>query len=145
LSEEVATGEFGAAACAGAIMVVLNNLLQQYKTDLSKVNSKWRGVGPLFNRYSLGEVTEAASNNFRHHDEWARAQEPTWLQMRSIRVVIAALGHSRLSATASWRRNVCADLVAVIIGGTEVATIEQRFATLEQRFFEFAKAMLGRT
>jgi hypothetical protein len=140
--EEIETGEFGGAACAGAIMVVLNNLLQRYKTDLKAVNPKWGGVGPLFNGYSLGEVIEAASNNFRHHDEWARierTQKLTKPQMKSIPVVEAALGYAPLSATApSWRRNACADLVAVIIGGSE-------FATLEQRFFEFAKAMLDRT
>jgi hypothetical protein len=144
LGEEVETGEFGGAACAGAIMVVLNNLLQRYKTDLSGVNPKWGGIGPQFNGYSLGEVIEAASNNFRHHDEWERTQKPTKQQMKSIPVVEAALGYAPLSATApSWRRNACADLVAVIIRGAEFATLEQRFAALEQRFFEFAKAMLG--
>jgi hypothetical protein len=91
-SEEAETGEFGSAACAGAIMVVLNNLLQRYKNDLSRVSPKWRGIGPQFNGYSLGEVIEAASNNFRHHDEWARAQEPTQKQLKSIRVIEAALG-----------------------------------------------------
>jgi hypothetical protein len=146
LGEEVETGEFGGAACAGAIMVVLNNLLQRYKVDLSKLNPKWGGIGPQFNGYSFGEVVEAASNNFRHHDEWARTKEPTKQQMKSIPVVKAALGYAPLSAAApAWRRNACADLVAVLIGGTEIATLEQRFATLEQRFFKFAKTMLGRT
>jgi hypothetical protein len=146
LGEEVETGEFGGATCAGAIMVVLNNLLQRYKTDLRELNPKWGGIGPQFNGYSLGEVIEAASNNFRHHDEWARAKEPTKQQMKSIPVLKAALGYARLSAAAPpWRRNACADLVAVVIGETEFATLEQRFATLEQRFFKFAKAMLGRT
>ncbi len=143
LGEELETGEFGGAACAGAIMVVLNNLLQRYKVDLSGVNPKWEGIGPQFNGYSLGEVVEAASNIFRHHDEWARTQEPTKQQMKSIRVVEAALGYAPLSGTRpSWRRNACADLVAVI-SGTEFETLEQRFSTLEQRFFAFAKAMLG--
>jgi hypothetical protein len=143
LAEEVETGEFGGAACAGAIMVVLNNLLQRYKTDLSGKNPKWGGICPQFNGYSLGEVIEAASNNFRHDDEWERGQKPTKQQMKSIPVVKAALSYGHLSAiVVPWRRNACADLVAVIIGGTEFATLEQRFAKLEQRFFEFAEAML---
>jgi hypothetical protein len=104
LGEEVETGEFGGAACAGAIMVVLNNLLQRYKTDLSELNPEWGGIGPQFNGYSLGEVIEAASNNFRHHDEWARIKQPTKQQMKSIPVVRAALGYAPLSATAPPNR-----------------------------------------
>jgi hypothetical protein len=137
LGEEVGTGEFGGAACAGAIMVVLNNLLQRYKADLSGANPKWEGIGPQFNGYSLGEVIDAAANNFRHHDEWARTLKPDSRQRKSIAVIEAVLNSTPLSPALGvpWRRNACADLIAVV-GGSD-------FATLEQRFFEFVKAMLA--
>jgi hypothetical protein len=136
LREEIGAGEFAGAACAGAIMVVLNNLLLRYETDLSEVNPKWEGVGPQFNGYSIGEVIAAAANNFRHHDEWARTRKPDSRQMKSIAVIEGVLNYTALSPAlvVPWRRNACVDLVAVV-GGSD-------FATLEQRFFEFAKAML---
>lgn len=138
LGEEVRAGEFGSAACAGAIMVVLNNLLQRYRTDLRRVSPKWGGIGPPFNGKSLGEVVEAASNNFRHHDEWAAIRgKPTKQQKKSIAVIEAVLvDHTPLSPAFAvpWRRNACAELLFAVVGGSD-------FATLEQRFFEFAKAM----
>lgn len=137
LGKEIGAGEFGGAACAGAIMVVLNNLLQRCKTDLSGVTPKWEGGGPLFSGRSLGEIVEAAANNFRHHDEWARTRSPDSRQRRSIAVIEAVLDYTAMSPAlvVPWRRNACADLIAVI-GGSD-------FATLEHRFFAFAKAMMA--
>jgi hypothetical protein len=65
------TGEYGAAACAGAVMVVLSNLLQRYKNDLHAETLKWDAIEPVFGGCSLGQIVVAAANNFRHHDEWA--------------------------------------------------------------------------
>ena len=127
LAVEIEAGEFGGAACAGAIMVVLSNMLQRYKDDLKATNPKWEGIGTQFNGHSFGEVVVAAANNFRHHDEWARTRPPTPQQQKSIAVIEAAAPH------VLWRRNACADLVPVVGGSV--------FATLEQRFFDFAKAM----
>jgi hypothetical protein len=135
LSDEMGAGEFGAAACAGAIMVVLSNLLLSYKKDLEPVGPKWKGIDPQFSGYSFGEVAVAAANNFRHHDEWARTQELDERQQKSIAVIKGALNYTPLSHAIEipWRRNACADLTAVI-GGSD-------FAVLEQNFFTFAKAM----
>jgi hypothetical protein len=137
LGEEVEVGEFGAAACAGAVMVVLSNLLLRYRTDLTPENAKWENVSPRFNGCSFGEVVLAAANNFRHHDEWARTRRPTSQQKKSIVIVQRALAWTPLSPAIGdpWRRNACADLIAVIS--------DREFATLERNFFEFAKAMLG--
>jgi hypothetical protein len=137
LGEEVEAGEFGAAACAGAIMVVLSNLLLRYRTDLRGENAKWEGVGPLFNGCSFGEVVVAGANNFRHHDEWARTRKPTPRQKESIALIKRALNWTPISPTLDipWRRNACADLVALI--GV------RNFPTLEHNFFEFAKAMIA--
>jgi hypothetical protein len=135
LADEIGAGEFGGAACAGAIMVVLSNILLRYKDDLKAINPQWEGIGPQFRGYSFGEVVVAAANNFRHHDEWARTRTPDTKQRKSIAVIEAALGYTIISPApvVPWRRNACADLVP-IIGGSD-------FATLEQGFFDFAKAM----
>ena len=92
-------------------------------------------MGPQFSGYSSGEVVVAAANNFRHHDEWARTRKPDTKQRKSIAVIEAALGYTIVwpAPVVPWRRNACADLVP-IIGGSD-------FATLEQGFFDFAKAM----
>lgn len=135
LADEIGAREFGGAACAGAIMVVLSNMLQRYKDDLSATTPKWERIRPQYRGYSFGEVVVAAANNFRHQDEWARTRTPNPQQQKSIAVIEAMLNYTVQSSgfVVPWRRNACADLVSVI-GGSD-------FATLEQGFFEFAKAM----
>ena len=59
LADEIGAGEFGSGACAGAIMVVLSNLLLRYKGDLKAINPKWERIGPQFCGYSFGEVVVA--------------------------------------------------------------------------------------
>jgi hypothetical protein len=66
------TGEFGAAACAGGVMVVLSNLLQRYKKDLHAETLNWDAIDPVFGGCSFGQIAVVAANNFRHHEEWAR-------------------------------------------------------------------------
>jgi hypothetical protein len=136
LIAEIEAGEFGAAACAGAIMVVLSNLLVRYRSDLSTTNPKWEGIDPQFGGYSFGEVVVAAANNFRHHDEWARTRRPNPKQKRSIDVIVGALGYDvrSIAPVAPWRHNACAALV-LVVG-------ERDLGTLEKNFFDFAKAML---
>lgn len=135
LGEEIGAGEFGGAACAGAIMVVLSNLLLRYKADLSATNPKWEGIAPQFSGYSFGEVVVAAANNFRHHDEWASIRAPNAQQRKSIAVIEGALNYTIMSPviTVPWRRNACAELIEIVSGNNS--------ATLEQRFFAFATAM----
>jgi hypothetical protein len=135
LADEIGAGEFGGAACAGAIMVVLSNMLQRYKDDLKATNPKWKGITPQFRGHSFGEIVVAAANNFRHHDEWARTRTPNKKQRESIAVIEAVLNYTAVSPTlvVPWRRNACADLIPLIGDGD--------FATLEEGFFEFAKAM----
>jgi hypothetical protein len=69
-------GEFGAAACAGAVMVVLNNLLQRYKKDLHAETLSWDTIEPVFGGCSFGQIVVAAANNFRHYDECCRCRCP---------------------------------------------------------------------
>jgi hypothetical protein len=139
LGEDIGDAEFGGATCAGAIVVVLNNLLQRYKGDLGGISPKWGGIAPQFNGHSFGEVIEAAAANFRHHDEWMRARVArkfTDQQKKSIGVIERTLGYNALAQAVGppWARNACADIVSAIS--------ESDFAVLERRFFEFAKAML---
>ena len=67
------TGEYGAAVCAGAVMVVLSNLLQRYKKNLRAETLNWDAIEPVLGGCSFGQIVIAAANNFRHHDEWALA------------------------------------------------------------------------
>jgi hypothetical protein len=107
----------------------------RYKAGLKPASPKWEGIGPLSSGYSFGEIVVAGANNFRHHDEWARARKPTEKQKKSIAVIEGALNYTVMSRTLviPWRRNPCADLIA-IVGGSD-------FAMLEQNFFTFATAM----
>jgi hypothetical protein len=133
------TGEFGAAACAGAIMIVLSNLLQRYKKDLHADTLNWDAIDPVFSGGSFGQIVVAAANNFRHHDEWARTGgwELGERQKPSISVIERALDYTPQSGRVEpWRRNACADLVEIICG--------TNFAVLQDNFIEFAKGMACR-
>lgn len=46
LADEMGAGKFGSAACAGAIMVMFNNMLQGYRDDLKAINPKWDRIDP---------------------------------------------------------------------------------------------------
>ncbi len=133
--DELGACDFGEMACAGAIMVVLNNLLIRFKKDLDATNNDWNKGAPLIEECSFGSVVTAAANNFRHHDEWARHDAPNEKQMKSIRVIAAVLkepirtngkGHP-------FRRNVCPELVEALSGGN--------CEELNRKFFAFAKNM----
>ena len=64
LGEEVGAGEFGAAACAGAIMVVLSNLLMRYKLYL-KATSRSGNASALWLAASRSAIS------------WSRASPTT--------------------------------------------------------------------
>jgi hypothetical protein len=133
INSESAAHNFGGAACSGAIMVVLDNLLMRFKVDLNTTRDKWEKSSPQIGCRSLGAIIAAAAANFRHHDEWARSNLPNKQQLRSIEVIAAALkqpiapdgkGHP-------FRSNVCPQLLEAVSGGN--------FEQLNERFFAFAK------
>jgi hypothetical protein len=133
ITNEVGAYTFGGAACAGAIMVVLHNLLMRFKVDLNTTKDKWEKSSPQIGGRSLGSIVAAGAANFRHHDEWARCNPPSEQQLQSIEVIAAALkqpiapngkGHP-------FRRNVCPQLLEAVSGGD--------FEQFSQRFFAFAK------
>jgi hypothetical protein len=68
-SEQGTQIEVGRDSCSGAIFVVVNTLLQGLRDDLNS-GSLWKSTAKEAYGYSLGQVIEAGSNNFRHYDEW---------------------------------------------------------------------------
>jgi len=133
INNEVGASTFGSEACAGAVMVVLHNLLMRYKIDLNATKKKWEKSSPQIGARSFGSIIAAGAANFRHHDEWARCNPPSDQQLQSIEVIAAALkqpiapngkGHP-------FRGNVCPQLLEVLSDGD--------FEELSRRFFAFAK------
>ena len=76
IRDELGACAFGEMACAGAIMVMLHNLLMRFKNDLKAPHDHYNKCAPLIEGCSFGSVVTAAANNFRHHDEWARRDSP---------------------------------------------------------------------
>jgi hypothetical protein len=110
-SEEGGQIEVGRDACAGALFVILNVLLQGIRTEL-KCESIWKFTATLNHGYSIGQVIEAASNNFRHYDEWTMDwvanKAFTSQQMRSVKVLAKALDETEFRMLSG---NVCGRLL----------------------------------
>lgn len=138
LTDEIVASEFGCAAYAGTIMVVLDNLLQRFKSDLKATWDDWGKCGPLIEGHSIGSIIRAAANNFRHHDEWARTDPPDTKQWPSIPVIAAVLKQAIApdGARHPFRQNVCPDVVAALSAGS--------FEQLNRNFFAFATCMVER-
>jgi hypothetical protein len=127
VNDEIGANEIGEGACAGALFVILNNLLLRFKNDLKIAQDRWESCGHLINGVSLGSLVSAAANNFRHHDEWRRSRPPTQQQLPSMRVILQALG----SGPQPIGGNVCPKILGAISGGS--------YESLTRTLFEFAK------
>jgi hypothetical protein len=143
IQEELAVLSFSRDAFAGGIMVVLANLLHRLRVDLGIPNPdpktrtppEWYDAPPAFAGHSFGAVLDAAAANFRHHDEWARALNASYLQMRSIPVIADVLGKPMApDGSRHPVRSNEAPEVLVAIAGTDC---EQ----LHAKFWEFAKSL----
>lgn len=129
-----------AATFAGAVFVTLDNSLQRFREDIgiSKSDAKWASSGPLIQQHSIGEIASAASNNFRHYDEWAATSCPDAQQLRSMRVLAKVLGCSAVDQGVvhpTLRANVCDRMLALVCGGSP--------DVLAERMFEYCKAIAG--
>jgi hypothetical protein len=133
INNEIGAHEFGGGASAGALMVVLSNLLLRYKDDLKPAPAKWENSSSQIGGRSFGSIVVAAAANFRHYDEWARTERPTNQQLSSIRVIADVLKQAIApdGYRHPFRHNVCPDLLEALSGGD--------FELLSQRFFAFAK------
>ncbi|MBN9697738.1 MAG: hypothetical protein J0L85_18265 [Zoogloea sp.] len=132
---EIMGYESASSVYAGSIVVVLNNMLQRLRKDLGASEDDWKSAGPMFSNYSAGSVITAAANNFRHHDEWARANSAAGQQLASMEVLCAVIrqpvqdrhGHP------SIRTNVCKEVLLAISDGS--------VDRLHNVIFEFSRAL----
>jgi hypothetical protein len=123
----IGANEIGEAVCAGAFFVILNNLLMRFRYDTGAAEDEWSGCDPLTGGASFGAIVSAAANNFRHHDEWRRAVNPTPKQLASMKVLSPVLG----LGVGIIRENVCAKMLSVLSGG--------EYDQLCRTLFDFAK------
>jgi hypothetical protein len=128
-NDEIGANEIGEGACAGALFVILSNLLLRLKNDLQVFQDRWVKCGPLINGISVGSLVSAAANNFRHYDEWRRTSPPTQQQLSSMNVISQVIGSLPLPI----RENICPKLLEVISGGS--------YEKLNQALFAFAKSV----
>lgn len=137
LNDEIGANEFGCAVYAGAIMLVLSNLLLRFKIDLNANDKDWKGACPLIEGCSVGSIVQAAANNFRHHDEWARTDPPKPRQLRWISTIAAILKRSIApdGSRHPFRYNACPEIIEVISGGD--------YERLNRNVFTFANRMVS--
>lgn len=136
LQHAIGINEAGPGNGAGAIAVALTNMLRREWIDLGKP-ATWDTAGRNIAGPSFGRVIEAAANNFRHGDEWARTDPPKSNQLESIRALAALFGTTLQAdgARHPFRGNVCPKVLQMVSGGT--------FDGLADGFFDFARSLAG--
>ena len=136
IHNEIGINAFAPQVYAGTIMVVLSQLLRREWADLNKP-SIWDTAGELLHGRSFGAVVEAASNNFRHSDEWAATVTPTEQQLKSMEVLADVLGIAppTTGVARELRSNVCPEALKAVSCG--------RFENVVDRFFFYARALAG--
>jgi hypothetical protein len=138
ITERKGATEVARGIYAGAIVVILSRMLQSFAANIGAQRDEWMVSGPSFERYSLGMILEASANNVRHGDEWAVTRPPNAQQLKSITILAAVLRESMLPDGSNHRlsREVSPEILSLITG--------RKFDLLEQRFFEFANALMAR-
>ena len=118
-SEALGDYESGASVYAGAILVVLNNLLQRCRQDLRASETQWVAANPKIEGHSVGVVFAAAAANFRHHDEWARATKIDERERASMEPLCAVLGKDLWTqGRPTLRTNVCREVLLKVSEGS---------------------------
>jgi hypothetical protein len=120
---------------AGSIFVVLDNLLQRLRHDLSSGEQEWRSAGPLFGKFSFGQVVAASAANFRHCDEWAGVDVPTKIQLASIEIIVDLLNRPlpRSRGAPTIHTNVCDEMLLKVS--------KERIDELHDVTFQFTKML----
>ncbi len=139
LNDAIAASDLGAASCAAAIILILNGMMQALKDDMDTQNASWESTPPLFGGQSVGAILVAASNYFRHSDEWIKTQPPSTRQARSTAVLWAALGGANAGDDANHPFNsedACVQTLAVLS--------DQSFDQLNLIFFTFARNLTAK-
>jgi hypothetical protein len=81
VTESILEYQSVSSVLSGAILVVLNNLLQRFKNDMRQTSDDWKLSGTKINNHSIGVIFTDAAANFRHYDEWARSKKPNPQQL----------------------------------------------------------------
>ena len=131
-AESISELEENSGILAGAIFVVLSNLLQRFKQDLEITQSPT--AASTQTQPPFDAVIVAAAANFRHYDEWAGSGVISPQQQKSVSVLCRFLGMQPKGPNErpAIRSNVCrAALDKLSEGATE---------TLHRKLFDYAKA-----
>jgi hypothetical protein len=132
-NEEGGAHELGRSIYAGAIILVLANLLSRFLKDMRFSENSAEKIAPLFDGFSFFAIVRAAANNFRHHDEWARTRRNSARQKQSISILAAVLREHLANPEIEARgRNVCAEVLEVVSSSS--------YEGLNQNLFHFAKS-----
>ena len=134
-TEAIIEADLLSSTLAGAIFVILNNLLIRLKLDLGASHEEWRLAAPLIKGQSVGQIVSAAAANFRHFDEWSATRMPTKEQLKSMNVLCAVLGCPVQSAKGfpTIRSNVCGAVLEHLVQGS--------LDTLHESTFAYAKSL----
>ena len=138
MPNEVMALDLGASTYAGAVVLVLNGLLQEFRNQV-KGRDEWNNSEPLFGGRSVGAILAASANNFRHNEEWQRdSGHPKDIQLPSIKVLAAALQEPIACDGADHQlgRHVCLEVLQLLSDGS--------FETLSRNVFAFAVSVVKR-
>ena len=131
-AESISELEENSGILAGAIFVVLNNLLQRFKQDLDISQSPT--AGSTSTQPPFEAVIMAAAANLRHYDEWAGSHATNSQQQKSVSVLCHFLGMQPNGASGrpAIRSNVC----GLVLEKLSDDAVE----TLYRKLFDCAKA-----
>jgi hypothetical protein len=123
------------AAYGGLLAVELRMLSKRFR-DEAQPDTRWEQLSKPFGGYTIFQALRAASNNFRHFEDWRAAAHPTD-QERADVVVIAA--------TRGWKVPTDDANLAVFYGRNLawiiVHHIAQAYATLENHVTDAAEQL----
>lgn len=136
LTEEIAANVLGSESCAGAILLNLTGFLQALRDDIDAVRPDWESTAPLIHGLSVGVIFVAASNYFRHWDEWRKTSPPTARQATSMDVLNSVLdraGMKKSTHRLMGVEGICTKTLNVLSDGD--------FEKLSERIFAFANGL----
>jgi hypothetical protein len=136
LNEEIAANMLGSESCAGAILLNLTGFLQALKDDINATRLDWESAAPLIHGHSVGVIFVAASNYFRHWDEWRKTSPPTTRQATSMDVLNAILDNAGMKKSTQRLlgvEGICTKILDVLSEGD--------LEKLSERVFTFANGL----
>ena len=91
VGDEQTSADFGYVTYAGSLVMLLSGSLSRFRDDIDATGDDWTKAAPLFNGCSLGQVIVAATNGFRHDDEWGKTRPARPQQKVSQDILTGAL------------------------------------------------------